>query len=577
MKKLHFNLTFLFVFLLVCGHAQDAQNGFTLSIFLKKEKDSSCYEIISGDKKIIITNDIDKDVNLIVGSMNFDVQAKTSKELKYEDYKDDQNKDRIKIVGTEQTHEKITESSLLRIRISDGDEISIGKCEKEVPKPNAGGGGNPSEIQPVYFDFISIYESLVGDQKQEDCYCDLDMFCGKPIDISTTIIYDYALKKFVKPYNWKKFRINAEEDAYIWVINTNPLRHKLEVTATLKMLFTEKQATYEQLITPSTPKADSNEGKADDAGKEAERVKATAKTDTTTAAANFLGEAIGLENALTLFMSHVKEKDAVNLCDLQLSIDGIGNKIRHELDLTGNLADGLQEWKNNAIGKMEKTEAKPTGSQFIAFKESVDKVIAMLGALEAIDFSRSAVTVPINNADLMEFNIVIKEDDKEIHKLTVPKKIFSRGGFKIDFSTGLFKTWLTDYNYILKDTFVITTLPVDTLEKVIYKKDEGDFNIGLGILAHARFRIGEWIDPAITTGFILQTGKNPTIQYLAGVSALLGREQRWVFSVGASMGQVKRLGTGLKEGIPIKSTATNEVPTRDVWETNWFVGISYNF
>ncbi|RFS19482.1 hypothetical protein DVR12_22880 [Chitinophaga silvatica] len=166
------------------------------------------------------------------------------------------------------------------------------------------------------------------------------------------------------------------------------------------------------------------------------------------------------------------------------------------------------------------------------------------------------------------------------------------GGFKLDFSVGLFGSALMDLSYAAVTTPYIDTIRfrdpsgavrtdtmgIDSTNRYKITKDgKGNFNIGPAVLMHFYWRTGIDINVGGTVGLSINQSGQP--RYLLGGSLLLGRDSRWVISYGGAFGTVKALGTGLNEGDLVKSDKlnNNQVPLIDKWSSSWFFSVSFNF
>ncbi len=197
--------------------------------------------------------------------------------------------------------------------------------------------------------------------------------------------------------------------------------------------------------------------------------------------------------------------------------------------------------------------------------------------------------IQVINADDMVLNFTVFKNNRKVDSRTYT--YYNLGGFKMDFSTGLFGTTLVDYNYTTKvvqcvDTvfykknFVATDsiMGLDTTNKnQIIRDNLGNYTVGIGLLAHFYFRTNPWVNLAINTGFMIDN--TIATKFLFGVSLLLGHDTRFNLNAGGVIGQVKRLASGLSEGQYYTADAgqVQTIPSKDVWKCGWYVGISYNF
>ena len=191
----------------------------------------------------------------------------------------------------------------------------------------------------------------------------------------------------------------------------------------------------------------------------------------------------------------------------------------------------------------------------------------------------------IKNNDLVKLNFehFSNHKKKSVHEL----ELFTSGGLKIDFSTGFVVHWLTDENFLLKDSVhfrdneanIYSERPNDTItvtevhQNVITNDPLGNFNYAFAVMSHLYFRTGTRVNIGLTTGFT--TNLQSDFRFLVGGSLLLGSEKRWVISGGVIGGERTVLSDDFKVG-DIYSADNNTPPTKEKMDYNYFIGISYN-
>ncbi|HVZ39531.1 MAG TPA: hypothetical protein VHI13_09655 [Candidatus Kapabacteria bacterium] len=139
------------------------------------------------------------------------------------------------------------------------------------------------------------------------------------------------------------------------------------------------------------------------------------------------------------------------------------------------------------------------------------------------------------------------------------------GGWKIDFSAGIFFSNLVNDQFSLKD---------DNGSRSILKKKSDVANYGPGALMHVYYKP---IGLGLSLGAFTNNFTN--VQYLLGPSIMFGGSNRFCINGGATLGKVTRLADGLEVGATIRSADSdlNTVLTTERLELGWFVGFSYNF
>lgn len=213
----------------------------------------------------------------------------------------------------------------------------------------------------------------------------------------------------------------------------------------------------------------------------------------------------------------------------------------------------------------------------------------------------------------------VRIPDQDVFKLEVTqvdkkKNVFNRsfrtrGGFKIDFSTGIFLTGLSVPEYVVqKHSFKYkpATFGLDSLGNIdttyasrlrdtsghrIHVKDP-IANYGVGLLAHAYVRTGTFINIGISTGILVN---NIGVQILIGGSTMFNiKKTRLSLTGGVVIGQKKTISPTAKPylqsdnpdadgtvyDLPTDVPAffePTDVPTFVKWKCSWFFGLTYNF
>ena len=212
----------------------------------------------------------------------------------------------------------------------------------------------------------------------------------------------------------------------------------------------------------------------------------------------------------------------------------------------------------------------------------------------------SSESVQVENTD--EFKISVKSE-KDI---PVFERNFNvRGGFKIDFSTGLFFTGHNSGDFIVSsesfryidsrdsvlsngmDTLLYTGEILDTSLNVIRRNKNITF--GTGAYMHFYRRTGTWFDYGGSAGIIVNN--NAQVQILLGLSIMVKAGNNRIALVGGlATGKEKTLSEEnsqyyLKD-YPVLISNRNEIPkaytgtnpaTFEKWKISWFAGITFNF
>ncbi|WP_436486926.1 hypothetical protein [Chitinophaga sp. ARDCPP14] len=185
----------------------------------------------------------------------------------------------------------------------------------------------------------------------------------------------------------------------------------------------------------------------------------------------------------------------------------------------------------------------------------------------------------IADKDELKFDIKIEPKDNTTCAdpgLQAPIIVRTYGGFKLDFSTGFFMNFGSD-NFF-DQSYRLDSISGDPDNVKIGRNDNRNKVVpSLGALMHAYYRTGWDFQPALAVGVSLSTGSTTKFNYHLGVSAALGREQRFIASFGWTLTQATLLSSKYQEGqIVPKATIGTTVETESFYKWGHFLAITYN-
>ncbi|OMP74706.1 hypothetical protein [[Flexibacter] sp. ATCC 35208] len=162
-----------------------------------------------------------------------------------------------------------------------------------------------------------------------------------------------------------------------------------------------------------------------------------------------------------------------------------------------------------------------------------------------------------------------------------PIKVQTVGGWKFDFSTGLFISGLRNESFSLRPDSSI--MPDQFGRDSVYNRrnqitrqtDDKPVDFGVAALMHAYPRISSWFNISATLGAALSIGPNPSIRYLGGGSLLLGRNGRFIVTYGCAAGFVEQLSDPYQYN-QFTTIGDKSLLTKKVFKTNSFVSVSFN-
>ena len=187
------------------------------------------------------------------------------------------------------------------------------------------------------------------------------------------------------------------------------------------------------------------------------------------------------------------------------------------------------------------------------------------------------IYVTPTSSNMKNFDLITLELEKtnklSNHTEKYSYDIYIKGGLKVDFSAGLFGTFLTNHEYNAVDFLDTNFAP--TNKKMIRRIDHGKMNIGFGGMVNITSRTGaSWFAPGLSFGLILST--QPSLQFTSGLTLSIGKTERLLLHGGYALGFVKRIdGLPLNENIPSVRIG-DAVRTVDKFLAKPFFGLTYN-
>lgn len=438
--------------------------------------------------------------------------------------------------------------------------ISENKADE---KPKGEEGVRDKIFFPSYAD-IAVSDECIN--------CNADLGLAIEYDILRNRIA-FPIKKRKNGYKLKMLPV--DRIVRVVPVNYNPYVDSMNVSVRFDSKNLESQALFSGFF---VPQAKTGTSASTDKGKD------TGVGGKESATGDQIRLLQSLHEELTQFWDYVNSLPGMKVEKLESVTTGLVDNINEKFDL--HISNG------NEFLKQYQENYKPTDE---ASKQLVIKISAQLNQI--LNFNRlSILPVQIENSDLSVFTFHTFKRGRKIGDFKY--QFFNRGGFKIDFSSGLFTTGLIDHKYVyggsksvmdttrnylavwdkdlrktvLKDSIVGFTR-VD--QRQVVRVGEGKFNIGLGVLLHAYSRWGRRLNMALSVGGIVDNQTN--IRYTGGISALLGSEQRLILTLGVAAGKVSRLGDELTEGEYVRvSSATAEPVMRSQLAASWFLSVTYN-
>ncbi len=552
-------------FMLLGGSTLCAQET-EIRIVLRPEG-KSCYEKKKGEYKVVVENEMGKDTALTFASVRVPVPK----------------------AGINETYQP------------GGNTISIGgvqlpivdKIKKPVPMRIGGldinkvcGDTTPPPPPPPPPSTTVFAPDEVAQEQYRSKSASFGTGCKgvKAPDVpGSAIVYNYQDQCFCyfqdgKRVDQKRLRPRVDEDLHFSVVSYHPYRDSISVSTE----FANRNQEYGEQVVALLNQQWKGGAETDVKKTVAQDTVASGSvkaTSTTAPAKTALIATFSKEMAR--FYHEQRNSPALTLDFLHRCVQHIDTQIAAIFDIQNVTPENIL-----AAGKKWIEKSSLAADKKKELSDQLDEGVGYYRRITTYNIIRFK-PVQIEDADLTEVTVKTFRDRKLQDDKPRPYRYFNKGGFKIDFSFGVFASGLVDHNFTtapVNDTVRVAGQPdkVEVKGKVVREKSDS-YNFGLGILSHYYSRwdrcvFGPRFNVSLTGGLLVDTDKRT--KYLVGGSLLLGSEQRAVISGGCIFGKVRRLAEGLEEGKSLLSTTAGQVtqvPTREVNQHSWFVSLTYNF
>jgi hypothetical protein len=358
-----------------------------------------------------------------------------------------------------------------------------------------------------------------------------------------------------KPH-WLSMR--ARELLIIKIENGNPLKYSYKID-TKELAFFSQGAPAEPKATVENPPKENvwgangiAPGKIEDFNKINEKLKKDVES---------------LTEEFEAFYADMKERSFLDTKEFDSRRNDFWVKATNYNDQSDELLKELEKLKDSAGYKETKEKVEATKGKAKKLKEEIKK------KLYGFDFATFTMPIDVQgrNIDAIEFrlrrfNKETKEEDTGF--APHPYNVWIKGGLKIDISAGLFFTSLFDEAFEKKDD------PDTEGNKIIIKKNQGDYDFAFGSSINVHSRWNSWLNMGGNLGVAFTT--NQKFQILTGVNFIFGKQERIILSAGLAMGKVDRLANSYKEGGSYNLGAEGTIPMESQFKFGHFFGVTYN-
>lgn len=363
-------------------------------------------------------------------------------------------------------------------------------------------------------------------------------------------------------YNFNKRWLSAGSRDMITIklINGNPLKYTYKIN-TKNISFHNEKATVVATVEAAKKDAILNDGVANLVGSINTIEDIIGKNHTLINNINYL------DIEVETYYETLKEKNVleeVDLKDKELLLKEAKNYYGINHELINNLRNFFID-----NDKYKATEKSLLETQEKA-KKSIESIIQKFYSINLVVY-----TLPFDvqgkNIDVVETNLSRTNRETQLKDpdfAPTPYNIWITGGLKIDVSAGIFFTSLYDEEYDKRDD------PATAGNKIIMLKNSGDYDMAFGSTINTYVRMNSWIVPTLNFGAVIT--QNEKLQVLLGLGAILGKQERIIFSAGISMGKVDRIADGYQVGSSYNLGDSGNIPTQSQFKFGNFFGITYN-
>ncbi|MBP4138307.1 hypothetical protein [Flavobacterium geliluteum] len=401
---------------------------------------------------------------------------------------------------------------------------------------------------------LYLFFGIIGYSQVATKVIEVDL--GKPHKKSITIYTD-SLSTALDSSKWLSVR--SRDLVSIKLINWNPLKHTYKIDTKELSFFNDKKKLdsiiegIKVLVNNEIPELVLLNDSIKRIIKENENV--IKSIDSLNFQVENFYEILKQKSKLVEDDYNVKRKEFLDNSKIQLG------KIYSLLNDLQNIEDNSSSYSDTQKNLLETKEKS---------EKSIESIIQKFYTIN-LDIYTLPIDIQGKNIDVLEFklsrfNKETKEEDANF--ASTPYNIWIKGGLKIDVSAGIFFTSLYDSEYDKRDD------PATSGNKIIMLKNSGDYDMAFGSTINTYIRMNSWVVPTLNFGAVIT--QNQKLQVLLGLGAILGKQERIIFSAGISMGKVDRIADGYQVGSSYNLGDSGTIPTQSQFKFGKFFGITYN-
>lgn len=355
----------------------------------------------------------------------------------------------------------------------------------------------------------------------------------------------------------KWLSVKSKEMVAIKLINGNPLKYTYKIDTRNLSFFNDQNAT-------------------------ADKIKKEAKTEANDALLNLTD--VEVKKSMRDIINENKEL-IQNIDNLDIEVENLYKILTQKNTLLEADYAERKEFLDTAkeqlkksyelLNRLEELKGDPKVKESILLtkakaEKSIDSIVQKFYTID-LNVHTLPIDIQGKNIDVLEFKLRRFDKatkDEDLAFASTPYNIWIKGGLKIDVSAGIFFTSLYDSEYDKRDD------PTTAGNKIIMLKNSGDYDMAFGSTINTYMRMNSWVVPTLNFGAVIT--QNEKLQVLLGLGAILGKQERIIFSAGISMGKVDRIADGYQVGGSYNLGDSGTIPTQSQFKFGNFFGITYN-
>ncbi len=210
-------------------------------------------------------------------------------------------------------------------------------------------------------------------------------------------------------------------------------------------------------------------------------------------------------------------------------------------------------------------------NNFKEIKKKVDLVNSLQDSIQTLPLDYHGENIDFIKVSLEI--VPIDEKAKPVNKMkNYDYKVWIKGGWKIDFSAGIFLSSLRDRTFVtIKQES--TENEGDNLYKII-KEDQGKYEFGIGSTVNFNFRNASFTSFGGSVGGYVTSDQK--FRLIAGPTLILGKMERVIFSFGVVMGEISVLSSKVNLNDTFDLGSDGTVPTVQKFDFGHYFSFTYN-